>query len=261
MEKLPASAGWLWIRQGLALFRRQPAEMATLFFCYFFLMLAMGLIPLVGTAISVALMPTFSMAFLQGCVRIEEDKRVYPDLLLTGFRSPAFGTLVGLGVLHIAALAAAIGAASLVDGGVLWKMLAGEIPLDAATLEKQGNPTAMLALLAVYLPCAMTLWFTAPLAAWRNMSAGKAMFYSFFAVLKAKKAFLVYILAWLLLMSFLDMLLRALAAVSGPAIAGILKLAVLSLTTVAMYCSFYCSYAAIFGRENAQAAKDAAARD
>src|SRR4030088_445205 len=134
MEKLPANTGWLWIKEGFALFRKQPAELSTLFLSYMFLMLAVGIIPLLGQVLPLMLVPVFSMAFMQACVNIEQGKRVYPNLLLTGFRSPAFGKLLKLGVLYVAAGAIAVAASSLIDGGVFWRAMTGQIVLDQKTV-------------------------------------------------------------------------------------------------------------------------------
>src|SRR3569623_3564362 len=121
MEKLPAHAGWTWVTQGFALFLIQPADMSTLFLSYLFLMLVVGIIPLIGQTLPLLLIPVFSMAFMQANVNIEQGKRVYPNLLLTGFRSPAFTQLLQLGALYLASVALVIGISSLIDGGVFWK--------------------------------------------------------------------------------------------------------------------------------------------
>ncbi|MEO8407135.1 MAG: hypothetical protein ABI476_01735, partial [Oxalobacteraceae bacterium] len=76
MEKLPATTGLLWVKQGFALFRKQPAEMSMLFLAYMFLMLAVGIIPLAGQVLPLILVPAFSIAFLQACVNIERGKRI-----------------------------------------------------------------------------------------------------------------------------------------------------------------------------------------
>ena len=86
MEKLPANTGWIWVKEGFALFRKQPAELSTLFISYMFLMLGVGIIPVIGQILPLVLVPVFSMAFMQACVQIEQGKRIYPNLLLTGFR-------------------------------------------------------------------------------------------------------------------------------------------------------------------------------
>ena len=135
MQKFPATLGWLWIKEGFALFRKQPAELSTLFLSYFFLMIVVGIIPFFGQLLPLILIPTFSMAFMQACADVEQGKRVYPNLLLTGFRSPAFITLLKLGGLYVIAASIAISASSLIDGGVFFKAMTGQITLDAETVQ------------------------------------------------------------------------------------------------------------------------------
>ncbi len=79
MENLTAFSGWQWIKQGFVLFRRQPAEVSTLFVLYVFLTVMLSLIPVIGLILRFILVPAFSMAFMQACVDIEQDKRVYPN--------------------------------------------------------------------------------------------------------------------------------------------------------------------------------------
>ena len=75
MEKLPANTGWLWIKEGFTLFRKQPAELSILFLSYMFLMFVIGIIPVLGQLLPLMLVPVFSMAFMQACVHIEQGKR------------------------------------------------------------------------------------------------------------------------------------------------------------------------------------------
>ena len=74
MQNIPSKVGIEWIRQGFALFRKQPAELSMLFLLYMLLMCAVSLIPLIGQALPLLLVPVFSMAFLQACVHIEQGK-------------------------------------------------------------------------------------------------------------------------------------------------------------------------------------------
>jgi len=253
MEKLPAYTGWIWVKQGFALFRKQPAELSTLFLSYMFLMLMVGIIPLIGQILPLLLVPVFSMAFMQACVNIEQGKRVYPNLLLTGFRSPAFSRLLQLGALYLASAALVIGISSLIDGGVFWKVMTGSAPVDAQTIQDSRMSLAMIFAALVYTPAAMALWYAAPLVAWQQMSVGKAVFYSFFAVRRAGKAFLVYGAAWLLIGVLLPAVVSSiLALLTGKTVVVMLVLMPVSIImTVVMYCSFYPNYTQIFGRPQA----------
>jgi len=253
MEKLPANTGWLWIRQGFGLFRKQPIEMSTLFLSYMFLMLGLGLIPVLGQILPLLLVPMFSIGFMQACADIEQGKRVNPKLLLSGFRSPAFRRLLGLGVLYLLAALVAIGASSLIDGGVFWRAMSGQIALDAKIVQDSNMTTAMLFAAACYLPAAMAFWYAAPLIAWHGMGVGKAIFYSFFAVRRAAKAFLLYGLAWIVIGVLLPAMVSALVGLLTDTVAlTMMVLLPLSiLVTVVMYCSFYSTYTQMFGQPDA----------
>lgn len=249
MEKLPAKTGWIWVKSGFALFRKQPAEISTLFLAYMFLMLAVGIIPVLGQLLPLILVPVFSMAFMQACVQIENDKRVFPNLLLTGFRSPAVKNLLLLGCLYLLAAIIAIGASALIDGGVFWEAMTGQIPLDAKTAQESNMTFAMMFSAAVYVPFAMGFWYAAPLIAWQKMSVLKAIFYSFFAVQRETKAFMVYGLSWVVFGVLLPAIVSVIVAllVGNASITLMVLLPLSILLTVVMYCSFYPTYKQVFG--------------
>ena len=94
MTQVPAITGWHWIKQGTALFRKQPLEISTMFLGYMFLTVAGGIIPVLGQILPLLLVPVFSMSFMQACVQLESGKRIFPNLLVSGFRLPAFRSLL-----------------------------------------------------------------------------------------------------------------------------------------------------------------------
>lgn len=251
MEKIPAKTGWLWVKQGFALFRKQPAEMSTLFLSYMFLMLALGLIPVLGQILPLILIPLFAMAFMQACVQVEKGQRVYPSLLLTGFRDPARNTLLKLGLLYLLVATLVVAISALADGGVFWKAMMGG-GLEAADLENTAGSMriAMLIAAALYVPAAMAFWYAAPLIMWQKMSLGKALFYSFFTVRRAGAAFLLYALAWIVIAIMAPTLISLLISlVTGSVSVVIFILLPISIIlTVIMYCSFYPTYTAVFGK-------------
>lgn len=250
MEKIPAGQGWQWIREGAAIFRKQPAELATVFLCYMFLMLALSLIPTLGQVLPLIVSPVFSMAFMQASVQVEQDKRVYPDVLIVGFRSPALHLLLLLGLLYLIAAGAALGASALIDNGALWDFIRGRTPLNEKTAGTPGILPAMLVAALIYTPAAMAFWYAGPLIMWQKMSIVKALFYSFFAVFKSGKAFLVYGLGWLLVGGLLPSIVSGIFSLFlGQTLATLLIGLPLSLVvTVIMYCSFYPTYKSIFGK-------------
>lgn len=241
--------GWIWIKQGFALFRKRPAEMSTLFLSYMFLMLGIGIIPVLGQILPLILVPVFSMGFMQACVHLEQDKRIYPSLLLTGFRTPAFHRLMLLGVLYLLSAVLAVAASSVLDGGVFWGAMSGQIALDGKTMRESNMSMSMLLSAVIYAPAAMALWYAAPLVMWQNMSVGKAVFYSFFAVRRAGRAFLLYALIWIVIGVLLPAIISAVIAmiVNVAAVTLMILLPLSIVMTVIMYCSFYPTYTHVFG--------------
>ena len=250
MERLPASAGIDWIRQGFGLFRRQPAELSLLFLLYMLLMFSLSLIPLAGQVLPLLLMPAFSMAFMQACVDIEAGRKVRPGLLPTAFRSPALGTLLRLGSLYMLAAIAAVALSSLVDGGTFWKLMSGQLKADDEGVAAASLPLAMVFSALVYLPFAMGFWHAAPLATWQRMGLFKSLFYSFFAVRRCGKAFLAYTLGWIVVgIAAPAMLSALLGLLLGKTLVTVMLLMPLSvILTLVMYCSFYPTYTAVFGQ-------------
>lgn len=255
MHKIPAQTGWRWFTQGFSLFRKQPAEISTLFLSYLFLMLGIGFVPVVGQILPLLLVPVFSMAFMQACLQIEQGKRIFPNLLLTGFRSPALSRLLMLGVLYLLAVAVAIGASTLIDGGAFLHMMTRAGGADPEALAKTNWAQGMLVAALVYLPAGMCFWFSAALVTWQDMPVAKALFYSFFAFIRAGRAFVLYALAWLLMGVILPSILSTMVALLfGSSVVSLLVLLPLSLIlTAVLYCSFYPSYVTIFGGPQAPA--------
>ncbi len=250
MQKVAASAGVDWIRQGFALFRKQPAELSLLFLLYMLLMFSLSLIPVVGQLLPLLLVPAFSMAFMQACVDIEAGRKVTPGLLLTAFRSPALGSLLRLGGLYLLAAVAAVAASSLIDGGTFWKLMSGQLRPDEEAVAVNGLPLAMLFSALLYLPFAMGFWHAAPLLVWQRMGLFKAIFYSFFAVRRCGKAFLAYALGWIVAGIAVPAIVSAvLSLLLGKNIVTLMLLMPLSvILTLVMYCSFYPTYTAVFER-------------
>ncbi|NRR33683.1 hypothetical protein HSX11_26240 [Oxalobacteraceae bacterium] len=251
MDKLPASTGWQWVRQGLQLFRSQPGGLSTLFLGYMFFMLALGILPVLGQVLPIILVPVFSIAFMRACAHIEQGKRVMPGLLFSGFRKPAFPALFTLGMLYLLVAGLALGGSALVDGGALFQLFTGQVEPSPELMKDGSMGKAVLLAIALYIPGAMAFCFAAPLIYWQNMSVGKAIFFSFFAVLRAFKAFAVFILGWASISILLSQLIIILFGRSQLAMMVMMPMSV--IVTVMLHCSFYASYRQLFGSPAAEA--------
>ena len=253
MGKLPANTGWHWVKQGFALFRQQPGGLSTLFLGYMFIMLLIGSVPLLGQLLPVILVPVFSIAFMQACNDIEQGKRISPKRLLIGFHKPVFAVLFSLGLLYLAVAALALGVSALADDGVFFKLLTGQI--EPAAAKNSNLAGAVLLAMLVYIPGAMAFCFAAPLIYWQKMSLGKAIFFSFFAVLRSAKVFLMFAAGWFGISLVSSQVVLLVFGRSELAMTVMLPLSM--ILTIIMHCSFYASYRQIFGVPK----KDVAAPD
>ncbi|MFB9243338.1 hypothetical protein IV454_13400 [Massilia antarctica] len=245
MSRLPAITGWLWIKQGFILFRKQPAILTMLLFATLLFSLALSAIPLLGQMITMVLVPSFSVAILQACKLIAQDQPVTPAVLLTGMRQPALRRLCKLGLIYLA-LSILLGVllALMVSPEFIKQMsmpLAERANLKISTADMQAVLlTGLLQSLALLALC-----FAPALTYWQQMSPGKATFYSVFGIIGAIRPFMVMLLAWS-------------AMFFGSAIAVMLllgdsqggRIAVIWLMlqfVLLLQCAIFCSYRQIFG--------------
>lgn len=251
MSYLKAGSGWTWLKEGAGMFRKQPAGLTTLLFADILISVLIGVIPFLGAMLAIVLVPCFSMAFMQACLLIDQGKRVTPDVLLTGFRQPAVKTLLKVGLVYLAVFAVlAMVMHVAVDPDILKQAESGSEP---GSLPKVSGGD-MLGLLLVFLLQAvavLTLSFTAPLTYWQNMNTGKAVFYSFFAVLRTGRAFVVLLLSWFAILFSLCILVALLLGPSGAA--RIVIMWVFFLFFLLLQCALYAAYRQIFGTPAAQA--------
>lgn len=250
MQRLTAATGVQWVREGFATFGMRPMEFCTLFMSYVFLLLATSLIPLVGAILIALLLPVFNLAFLQASVLAEQGRRITPGALLTGFRSPQFRTLLRLGMLYlgVAILAAVIFLA--IDDGTFRKIVERKLALNSPEVEASNLRFAMLAATASYILLNLPFWFAGPLILWQKMSLGKAVFYSFFAVLKSIKAFAIYGVIWLSLFGLARFIANGVFLVTNgnATIATLVWLPMSFILPTMVCCSFYATYVSVFGK-------------
>jgi hypothetical protein len=182
---------------------------------------------------------------MQGCATIDHEQRVLPALLASGFRKPAFWQLLALGVIYLLVAAVALGGTALVDGGAFWELITGQLDPRSKTAQEAPLGLALMVAVAVYIPAAMAFCFSAPLILWQEMKVGKALFYSFFAVLRELKAFMVFALSGFGLTIFISNIIVLVLGKSPLMMVVMLPVSV--ILTVVMHCSFYAAYRQIFG--------------
>jgi len=246
MNNLPASTGWDWLKQGIGLFRKQPAALTTLLFANILISIALSAIPVLGPVLAVVLVPSFSMAFMQACLMIENGDRVTPAVLLTGFRQPALPGLLKVGLIYFGVGILLMIVTNIVGIPELMERIAKATdpknPPDVA-------PSDMLALFGILLlnvAIMVTLCFAAPLTYWKRMGPGKATFYSFFAVVRTARVFLVMLAAWFAI--FMAVMMAAVLVFGNASVGRVVVMWLMFLFVLLLQCGMYAGYRTIFGK-------------
>jgi hypothetical protein len=248
MSALPAKAGWAWLKQGMGLFRKQPAALSTLLFTNVLLSLAISAVPILGQIAAVVLIPSFSMSFMQACLMIERGERVTPLVLLTGFRKPVVAKLCKIGLAYLAVTAVIVVFAYFIFGDAIWKPTASPVnpanPANPAVVDR-SELLGLMVIAVLQIAAVMVLCFSAPLAYWQKMSPGKAVFFSFFAVLRSARVFIVMLLAWFALFMAST---TVLVLIFGNNTFGRVAITWLGfLFILLLQCGMYAGYRQIFG--------------
>lgn len=246
MSKLPARTGWEWLRQGAALFRKQPFGLTSLLFANFFISLVLASLGMVGQFVAVILIPSLSMAFMQACLMIENGQTVTLSVLATGFRKPAVASLCKLGVVYLIVSAVLSLLSGVLINDSFWQQLRDQNTVPQKLDISPRDMLGMLTLFVIDLFALISLAFATPLVYWEKMGPGKATFYSFFAVVKSVRVFVVLLAAWFALFCVASFFITL---VLGPLhIAQAVMYGMLFVFVLLLQCAIYVGYRQIFGK-------------
>ena len=215
---VPASAGLSWVKLGVKTFFRQPLAMSGLFFMFMAVVSLLSIVPFIGSAISLALVPAATVGLMAASREAVAGRFPMPATLLTAFRSGAQRArpMLILGGMYAGALLLVLGLAALVGPeGAPVELTDGEVTPEAmrSAFVSQGMWLAML----VYVPVLMAFWHAPALVQWHGVSPGKSLFFSAMACWRNKGAMLVYTLGWVGVFMMMGLVTSLLGALLGGA--------------------------------------------
>ena len=238
--------GWTWFKEGAGLFRKQPAALTTLLFANILVSLLVSAVPLLGALLVMVLVPSFSMAFMKACLMIENGERVTPAVLLTGFRQPVLVQLCKVGLIYLAvSLVLTILARFAIDPA-FWQQFGQPVDPKNPPLVTGWDMLKVFGIFVLNVSVLIALSFAAPLVYWQQMGPGKAAFYSFFAVWRSARVFVVLLMAWFAILFGLCIVFTLLLGGSNVARVAIMWL--IFLFILLLQCSLYAAYRRIFGK-------------
>lgn len=249
-QNLPVAAGWNWILAGIALYRRSPTALAMLVVLYWFIVLFLNVLPLLGPLLASMAIPALSVGLMQAARHAERGLAIAPAVLFSALRESG-RSLFALGALYLCATLGALAVSALVDGGSLFQFMLADTKAERAAFEDADFTLSAALVMLLLVPVVMAWWFAPVLVAWHRLSLGKALFFSLIACAMNWRPFLAYGLGLIVVAGIAPALvLGLLLAVIPAAGAFLVGLAVLPLALVvapAVFASFYACYRDIFG--------------
>lgn len=263
LHTVPARQGWQWVRQGFALWFRRPLAFIGLFtfFLMGILLLAL-LLPVVGGLMGLALMPMLTLGYMVASRAALAGELVHPLQLVAGFRHPDRAQRRAQWLLcagYALGSVVVIWAAQWVDGGLfddLTRAMAEREPGKPSTeidamLADPRLVQGMFVRLGLAGLLSVPFWHAPALVQWGGQSALQALFSSTLALWRARGAFTVYFLGWLVVMLGAAAALTTLAAVTGASqVLGMLAVPVGLVFSAAFYTSLWFSFNDSFGLDD-----------
>jgi hypothetical protein len=236
LQLVPASEGFVWFKQGISTFVKQPLALGGIFFIALACFQVFGLLPVVGLLAWVVLTPCVNIGLTAAMADAHHQKFPSPKRLLYAFSKDRASTraVLGLGGIYllglfclvaltwwlfgsdIAALAkegqaAAKGAGVSMLGSPASTGTGADLPIVAGAASGASganaaalSPTELFEALPGFfwffailaVPMTMMTWHAPALVFWYQVSPVKAMFFSLVAMARNWQALCIYFLAW-----------------------------------------------------------------
>ncbi|MBI5006829.1 MAG: hypothetical protein HZB95_06850 [Nitrosomonadales bacterium] len=200
-KHVTAERGWVWIKQGWALFIKSPVLWLVLLLIAFGAAVLLSMIPVVGQPLATLLGPVVMAGLMSGCRALEQDEELELAHLFSGFQQQTtqlitVGGLSLLGQFLIVGLMIGMGASSLVS-----LMMSDTPPHDASVIAEAfaGAGAAVLVGIALFCLLMMAAQFSPMLVYYNRLSPFEAMKLSLRAFFNNIGAMFVYGMTALLL--------------------------------------------------------------
>lgn len=249
--------GAQWVRDAFRLFGKRPMAFAGLFFVFLFVALLIGLLPLVGPLLQMAMLPLLSLGFMLASASALQGGPVHPGQFFEPLagdarrRSRVLALCLAYGLSAVALLLLA----NVVSGGQLGELQrvvgtgqATQGEIDALAADRGVFTGTVFALLGAAL-LSVPFWHAPALVYWGGQGVAQSLFSSTLAVWRAKGAFVVYALAWFGMAALSGLVTAMLLGLLGAAqFVGLAALSFGLLFSTAFYVSLVFSFHDCFGQ-------------
>jgi hypothetical protein len=219
LNLVPARTGLQWVKLGMKTFFRQPLALAGLFFMFMATVSVISLVPVLGTAISLTLVPAATLGLMAASREASQGRFPMPTQLITGFRSGPAKTrsMLILGALYAGGLLLVLGVSVLFGTDAPPPAAVPEGEVSQEMVRNMFTNPGMWAAMVLYLPLLMAFWHAPALVHWHGVSPLKSLFFSLLACWSNKGAMLLYFFGWVGVFMLAGLVMSLLATLLGSA--------------------------------------------
>ena len=254
---VPARDGATWAKRGITTFFKQPLALSGLFFMFMALLSIATLVPLIGAALALALLPAATLGLMAATQEASRGKFPMPVILISAFRAgrQQLRAMAVLGALYALGFLALMGISALIDGGKFagLYLFGGQMSEE---LVLQGDfQIAMWVTLLLYTPLSLLFWHAPALVHWHGVPPVKSLFFSLLACSRNWRAMTVYTLVWLGRFTAAIVVITLVAVLLGnPGFAAVAMFPVALLVMAMFFTSLYFTFEGSFEQSDAAAA-------
>lgn len=250
---VPARTGIQWVKLGIQTFLRQPLALSGLFFMFMAVMSIATLVPLIGSALALALLPAATLGLMAATQEATRGKFPMPSILATAFRAgrERLSAMMVLGALYAAGFLLVMGISALFDGGKFARLYLVGGQMSRELVSGSDFQTAMWVAMALYLPLSLLFWHAPALVHWHGVPPVKSLFFSLVACMKNMGAFTLYGLTWVVVFVVAGIVITLLSALIGsPQVIGVVMVPAALLMAAMFFTSVFFTFRDSFVSED-----------
>ncbi len=245
LKIVPARMGIQWVKLGIQTFFKQPLALAGMFFMFMAVMSVLSMVPLLGNALALALLPGATLGLMAGTREAAKGKFPMPSILISAFRAgqQQLRAMLILGGIYALGFLLVMGISALIDGGGFARLYLLGGTLNREMVAAPDFQLAMLVSMALYLPLSLLFWHAPALVHWHGLPPVKSLFFSGVACMRNFWAFTVFGLVWMAVFMVVGLIVTSLAAViGGPTAAATVMFPAAMLMAAMFFTSIYFTY-------------------
>ncbi|MGH6626901.1 MAG: BPSS1780 family membrane protein [Burkholderiaceae bacterium] len=245
LNLVPARAGIQWVKLGIQTFFKQPLALSGLFFMFMAIMSIATLVPLIGGALALALLPAATLGLMAATQEATRGKFPMPSILVSAFRAgqQRLQAMMVLGGLYAVGFLLVMGISALFDGGQFAKLYLVGGKITREMLLAPEFQLAMWVAMGLYLPLSLLFWHAPALVHWHGVPPLKSLFFSLVACFRNFWAFTVFALAWAAVFMLVGLVLTTVAALIGsPDMAALLMMPAALVMAAMFFTSIYFTF-------------------